>query len=75
MGAEYVAVKIKSYSAASLEPIFPFDFSTVLKIWIWFSLIKRFPNNCKKYSSVLATNIDTAASGSYNCLLSNLWEP
>ena len=48
-----------------------FDFCTVLKILICFSLIKRFPNDRKRYSSRLQVS---ASSGSYNSLLHKLWE-
>ena len=46
-----------SYSGASLETIFSFDFCTALKILICFSLITRFPNDHKRCSSHLLVSI------------------
>ena len=50
MDPEYVT---ELYSGASFETILLFDFCTVSKILICFSLIKRFPNDYKRYSSHL----------------------
>ena len=50
MDPEYV-------TGTSFETILPFDFCTVLKILICCSLIKRFPNDHKIYSSYLQVSI------------------
>ena len=46
--SEYVTAKINS--GASFEMILSFDFCTISKILICFSLMKHFPNNHKRYS-------------------------
>ena len=54
---EYVTRQINRYSGASFETIVLCDFCTFLKILISFSLIKRFPNDHKRYSSCLPVSI------------------
>ena len=55
MGPEYV-------TGASFEMILPFDFCTVLKILICYSLIKHFPNDHKRYSSHLQVSLHQLVS-------------
>ena len=45
------------YSGASFETVLSFNFCTVSKILISFGLIKRYPNNHKRYSSHLQVSI------------------
>ena len=52
MDHEYVTGQISSHILELFEILF-FDFCTVSKILTCFSLIKRFPNEHKRYSSHL----------------------
>ena len=55
--SENVTRQINRYSGASFETILFFDFCTTLKMLICFSLIKRFTNDQKRYSSHLQVSI------------------
>ena len=59
MDPEYVTEQINShmYSGASFETILLFDFCTISKTLICFSLIKYFSNNHKRYSRHLQMSI------------------
>ena len=57
MDPEYVTRQIDSRTAASFETISSFDSCTVSKILICFSLIKRFLNDHRRFSSHLQVSI------------------
>ena len=74
---ENVNRKINSHihSEVSVKTILLFEFCATLEILICFILIKRFPNDHKRYSSSLQVSILHSVAPSYKILLNNLWEP